>query len=178
MTALFHSSPRLHPPYAEDQPYARSILTFHVLRSGAVSGSLIAAATSTFSTLYWGPRTFTTFIPRLLIHSSRGVIYGTILSGLGLAGRMWDKQEIEWKDRSWRLIENKYQVEVDNFLLAGAPLGAIIALRAARGRLWPVQLRDSVWRLATGGAGVGMSVATVGYMVWRHGIKGGKFPER
>ena len=35
MTTLFLP----HAPYAEDQPYAKTILTFHVLRSGATVGA-------------------------------------------------------------------------------------------------------------------------------------------
>lgn len=34
--------------------------------------------------------------------------------GLGIAatmGRMWGREEIEWQERSWRLLANKGQVE-------------------------------------------------------------------
>jgi len=158
-----------HTDHAEDQPHAHGILTFHVLRAGAAAGSIVSAATATLATLYYGPRTLRAFGSRLVGHSARGIVYGTLFGGLALAGRMWGREEVEWQDRSWRLLENRGQMELDNWLLAGSGLGAATALVALqRGALVKV----------LGGAGVGATAGTIGYMGWRYGVNGGKFPEK
>lgn len=78
--------------------------------------------------------------------------------------RMWGREDIEWKDRAWRLLENRGQVEVDNWGAVGAAVGVLLA-------------RGSSWRMRLGGLGIGSTVGVVGYMVWRHGVKGGKWEE-
>ena len=163
-----------HPPYAEDQPYARSILTFHVLRAGAATGSLISILTATASTLYHQERTLSAFAPRLIVHSARGIAAGVLLSGLALAGRMRGKEDIEWKDRAWRLIENKGQSQLDFWIVDGGVLGAVATVVAAKRGIIP-GMAGKMGTLALGGAGVGMTVGTIDYMVWRYGIRGGRF---
>jgi hypothetical protein len=37
---------------------------------------------------------------------------------VGLVGRMWGREDIEWKDRSWRLMENKGQLETEYDILS------------------------------------------------------------
>jgi hypothetical protein len=81
---------------------------------------------------------------------------------------MWDKEPIEWADRSWRLLENKGQVEVDDWGYGGAVLGTAAAIFART---------NMGWRGVLGGAGLGSLVGVGGYMVYRHGIKGGKWEE-
>lgn len=166
-----------HPPYAEDQPYARSFLTFHVLRAGAATGSIISLLTATASTLYRQERTLSAFVPRLILHSSRGIAAGVLLSGLALAGRMRGRENIEWKDRAWRLIENKGQSQLDFWIIDGGVLGAVAAIMAARRGMLPgmTKMAGRMGTVALGGAGVGVTVGTADYMVWRYGIKGGKF---
>lgn len=78
---------------------------------------------------------------------------------------MWDKEPIEWADRSWRLLENKSQVEVDDWSYGGAVLGAAAATLAKT---------NLGWKGFLGGTGLGSLVGVCGYMVYRHGIKGGK----
>jgi len=42
-------------------------------------------------------------------------VFAQIATGLmafAVPGRMFGREEIEWKDRSWRLMENKGQLEV------------------------------------------------------------------
>lgn len=162
---------RAHPDYAEDQPYAHSILTFHVIRAGAALGSIISAATASLSALYFGPRNLNTLWTRLILHSSRGFVLGAVFGALAVTGRMWGREEIEWKDRSWRLLENQGQMETDNWLLAGAGIGVAAAL-ARR----PGALQNKMATVALGGAGLGMTSGTIGYLGYRYGLKGGKFP--
>ncbi len=83
---------------------------------------------------------------------------------------MWGKEEIEWKDRAWRLLENRGQVEVDTWGAAGMTVGGA-ALAATRG------VRGKGWKMASGSLGMGGTAGLLGYMVWRHGVNGGKWPE-
>lgn len=167
-----------HSAYAEDQKYAKSLLTFHVLRSGATMGALLAIPTAIGSTLYWGPKALPTFSTRLLIHSCRGTLGGLLFGALALEGKMWGRSEIEWQDRTWRLLENQGQMEVDNWILEGELLGGVAALVAARRGYLPPALTGKTLTAVIGGIGIGASVGTIDYMIWRHGIQGGKFPER
>lgn len=84
---------------------------------------------------------------------------------------MWGREEIEWRDRAWRLLENKGQVEVDNWGLAGMGMGlggvgVLLRRKGVRG-----------WRMGVGALGMGSTAGVLGYMVWRHGVKGGKWEE-
>lgn len=87
-----------------------------------------------------------------------------------LAHRMQGREEIEWKDRSWRLQHNETQVAYDDWNCGGvlAGLGGV-ALSGA----W----RSAGWRGAVGAAGAGSVLATVGYVTWTYGIKGGQQKE-
>lgn len=89
---------------------------------------------------------------------------------MGLPIRMWRREDIEWKDRAWRLLENKGQMEVDDWGVVGAAVGGVGVL--ARG----VSLSSSSW-MRIGGLGMGSTVGVVGYMIWRHGVHGGKWEE-
>lgn len=83
---------------------------------------------------------------------------------------MWGREEIEWKDRSWRLLENKGQVEVDTWSVAGMAAGwaALVAMRGLNG---------VGWKMGIGSLGLGGTAGVMGYMVWRHGVNGGRWPE-
>ena len=85
--------------------------------------------------------------------------------------RMWGREDIEWRDRAWRLLENKGQVEVDDWGVVGMALGGL-GLLVRRGGA-----RGVSWRMGVGGLGMGSSVGVLGYMIWRHGINGGKWEE-
>ncbi len=97
-----------------------------------------------------------------------GSLVGTGLLSTVLAARMWDKEPIEWADRSWRLLENKGQVEVDDWGYSGAILGATAATLAKS---------NMGWRGILGGTGLGSLIGVGGYMVYRHGINGGKWQD-
>ena len=55
---------------------------------------------------------------------------------------MFGRENIEWKDRAWRLLENKYQMEVDDFALLGTAVGGYLA-------------RQGDWKVKVGGAALG-----------------------
>ena len=100
-----------------------------------------------------------------------GAAVGTGLMAVALPLRMWGREEIEWKDRSWRLLENKGQVEVDTWSTSGAVAGAAAVMLRNRG------LGGLGWRTVMGSAGMGSVVGIGGYMGWRYGVNGGKWPE-
>lgn len=80
---------------------------------------------------------------------------------LALAGRMYGREEIEWKDRSWRLLENKNQNQTDEWSAAGMVGGAVVG--AAVGRSVGV----ASWRAAMGGAGAGSVFGVVVMAAWK-----------
>jgi len=82
--------------------------------------------------------------------------------------RMLGREEIEWQDRSWRLIESKGQVECDDWTYSGMAVGAMAF--AIRGKALG-------WRGAVGSVGLGSIGGMLGYMGWRYGVRGGKFEE-
>ena len=87
----------------------------------------------------------------------------------GLPLYMIGKEDIEWKDRTWRLLENEGQKEVDDWSSVGSVVGALAAARSPAvrqaGKLSLVRL--------TGGAALGNLCGVAGYMVWRYGVHRG-----
>jgi hypothetical protein len=112
------------------------------------------------------------FPATLLRSTGTGTLVGTGLVTAMLAARMWAKEPIEWADRSWRLLENRGQVELDDWSYGGAVLGAARGLFSAPGA------SSLGWRRVLGATGLGSLIGAGGYMVWRHGINGGKWGEK
>ncbi|KAH8733634.1 hypothetical protein BGZ61DRAFT_444991 [Ilyonectria robusta] len=159
-----------HTPYAEDQPLSRTILTTHVVARTITASALISAGITTTRQLVpaFRPKaTDLSLAPRLLRSASTGTLVAVGLGAAMTAGRMQGREEIEWQDRSWRLLENKGQVETDDWSVAGMAAGA--AVGAAAGGLG--------WRGAVGGMGLGSVGGMLGYLGWRYGVNGGEFPE-
>jgi len=142
-----------HPDYAEDQPYSRTILTTHVLHRGANLGAALGA-------LYGGARFGLSAHARksplaasVIRGAGVGVATATCLVAVALSWRMYGKQEIEWQDRSWRLLENKPQNKIDEWSTSGALVGGVLGgVKKGLG-----------WRGVTGGAGIG---SVVGIVCW------------
>jgi hypothetical protein len=153
--------------YAEDQPYSKTILTYHVLYRGWQTGAVIGLSVS-------GIRYLLGRNPLLLLSTGRGALIGTALMIPGLPMYMRGKTEIEWQDRSWRLLENPGQVEVDSWGSVGFVGGAVVAARREMGK----QIVRGRWMRVAGGAAVGDLVGVVGYMVWRYGVNRGKWPKK
>ncbi len=80
---------------------------------------------------------------------------------------MWGREEIEWKDRSWRLMESKGQLETDDWTYGGMVAGLAATALFKR----PLGLVAAV-----GSVGTGSAVGVLGYLGWRYGLHGGKFP--
>lgn len=163
-----------HTPYAEDQPHHTAILTIHVLyrgfQTGAVIGPLVGSLRYALSARRTTASSTIPFSHVLLRSTGTGALWGVGILSVSLPVRMWGREEIEWRDRAWRLLENKGQVEVDGWGLAGMGLGAVGGLllrrKGVRG-----------WRVGVGAVGMGSTAGVLGYMVWRHGVKGGKWEE-
>lgn len=81
---------------------------------------------------------------------------------------MRGKEEIEWRDRSWRLLYNRGQVECDDWTYVGMVGGGAMGVVKGGGG----------WRGVAGGLGTGSLLGMVGYMGWRYGVNGGKFEEK
>lgn len=157
-----------HTLYAEDQPFAVPILTIHVLSRGFQCGAVLGPIAGVASYYYSKPRlvgvrSFSTTLLRSTGFSSLALA-GVV--GAALAARMHGKEHIEWADRSWRLLENKGQMEVDDWSLAGAIAGAL----ATGGR-------RPGWLAITGGSAMGSLAGVGGYMIWRYGVKKGKWDD-
>ncbi|KAF2737613.1 hypothetical protein EJ04DRAFT_510261 [Polyplosphaeria fusca] len=154
-----------HTTYAEDQPQAHQILYLHVIRAASMMGSAIGLLTAPASLAvsryrHGTPFTSSTLIPQLLRHSGRGLIIGSFAGGLMTWGRMLGREEIEWQDRSWRLQENKGQVDTDKWIMGTSVAGAAAGLLATRRGAVPLGSGQAV----LGGAGVG-TASGVGYMI-------------
>lgn len=109
-------------------------------------------------------------LPYLVRSTGTGAVVGTGFLAVALVARMWGREEIEWRDRSWRLLENKGQIEVDTWGAAGMAAGGALLI-ATKG------LRGVGWKMGIGSLGMNGTAGVIGYMIWRHGVKGGKWPE-
>ena len=159
-----------HTDYAEDQPYAKTILTSHVLDRAFQSGAFIGLGIGAVGSLIRRKAIATA----ILGSTGYGAIIGTALMIPGLPTYMASKTDIEWKDRSWRLLENEGQKEVDDWSSVGFVGGAVTAARSEAFR----QAKRGRWVKLVGGAAMGDLVGVMGYMVWRYGVHGGKWPQK
>lgn len=163
-----------HGATAEEQQLPKTILTTHVLVRGLTAGSLVASLYTT--TRHVIPRfrpspspLLLPFFPqRILASAGLGGVIGIGLSGVALIARMWGREPIEWADRSWRLMENRTQLECDDYTygLMGAGVGA-----------WALKGGILGWKGAMGALGLGSIAGMVVHMGWRHGVNGGKYAD-
>lgn len=143
--------------YADDQRFAHTVLTTHVLSRGFQMGTGIGLLGAlAFNLSKRKPIT----APALLRSAGVGGVIGIGVISVALFQRMRNRELIEWKDRSWALLHNKGQVRVDNWSQPGMVLGVILAAA-----MLP-RLGAPRWRGVVGGAGVGSLMGTVGGMVW------------
>lgn len=145
---------------------ARTILTTHVLYRGFQSGAAVTIPILAFRQWRSGLQQYSA-----LRSVGNGALIGTVLMVPTLYARMLGREDIEWRDRSWRLLENAGQKEVDDWSLVGAVGGGVAALPQI-GR--EAALRGKVTRVI-GGAGLGSLMGVMGYLTWRYGVHGGRF---
>lgn len=152
MTSLFP-----HPQYAEDQPAAHAILYLHVMRASAMTFSFLSLPYTGLSLLASRLRTqpqphTSSILTRTLLNSGRGLVFGTFAGAAMTWGRMRGRDEVEWQDRSWRLLENKGEVDTDLETVGAAGVGAVAAVVASRRGGVPL----GIARAGLGGAGLGL----------------------
>ncbi|KAK1966120.1 hypothetical protein LY78DRAFT_657621 [Colletotrichum sublineola] len=170
-----------HAAYSEDQPLARTILTVHVLARGYTTGAVVGLGVSTVGGLYTrirgakasapDPITTTLRSARILRSTGTASAIGLGLMGIALAGRMRGRDDIEWRDRAWRLMANQGQLATDDWTYGGAAVGLFAAAAT------PQMRAVGGWRAVAGAAGLGSVAGTVGYLVWKYGVHGGKHAE-
>ncbi|KID98527.1 hypothetical protein MAJ_05455, partial [Metarhizium majus ARSEF 297] len=78
---------------------------------------------------------------------------------------------VEWQDRSWRLLENRGQLEMDDWTYLG--MGAGVAAAWAAG-----SLKGLGGRGVMGAVGAGGVVGGLAWAGWRFGVNGGRFKEK
>ncbi|KAI0337209.1 hypothetical protein BDW22DRAFT_1364374 [Trametopsis cervina] len=190
-----------HSEYAEDQPLSRTILATHVLARGFQIGAGLGVGVGLAShagALYKdrtahvrppkgadvGAATMDQtsraarrpFAPTLLRSAGAGSVFGLALLSVGLVVQMHGKEDIEWRDRSWRLLENKGQMELDTWQALGAFSGLGGALSPS------VALKyggRNVLGLSgvVGGAALGSLGGLFGYLAYRYGYKRGRWED-
>jgi hypothetical protein len=161
-----------HSLYAEDQPLARTLLTAHVLYRGFQSGAALGLFYGTSRVLV---RDFRQGIRTALvggwpaIQRSTGVgsLIGIGILAIGLPLQMAGKEEIEWKDSSWRLLESQGQLAVDDWTLAGTLVGLGSSALSRRQPAVPLG-----WKMVLGRGALGSTVGLLGYFIWTKTIKG------
>ncbi|KAL8790004.1 MAG: hypothetical protein Q9213_000890 [Squamulea squamosa] len=157
-----------HPIYAEDQPSAYTILTIHCLHRGFTAGAIVGLVApfgrTAFNAILRRPSLATPlpWTTRLLSSAALGSLGGTAFLGVGMIARMWGREDIEWKDRSWRILANKGQNREDNWSASGMAIGAA-SLRLASQRGAGFGLPPG--RAALAGAALGSILGTVGHVV-------------
>jgi len=158
MTSLFPRS-----AHAEDQPYARTILYLHVVRASSMSFSFLSLfhfPISLVAARYRKtPVDYNTIVVRTLKTSGRGFVLGAAAGVAMTWGRMRGREDVEWKDRSWALLENKGEVKTDWVTIFSSGAGAVATLIAARRGTMPLTTSNAI----LGGAAFG-SAAGVPYM--------------
>lgn len=162
-----------HSSHAEEQPYSHAILYTHVLTRGAQLGSVVGIGIGSAIYLLRGWRflkpSTSTFAATILRSTGIGAVIGTGFLTVGLPMQMRGKAEIEWADRSWRLLENKGQVKCDDWtyaLMATGLASSLTGSKSSRG-----------WTGVAGRAGLGSVAGMLGYMGWQYGVHGGKHTE-
>lgn len=168
-----------HTSFAEDQPLAKTILTTHVATRAVTTGTIIGMGITLTRQLIPSLRSKSTkpFATRLLATTSVSILYTLGICGVGLVGRMWGREDIEWQDRSWRLLESKGQVEVDDWTYQGMAAASATAL-VGKLRAPESAVATMGWKGLVGAAGLGSVGGVMGYMAWRYGVNGGKFPDK
>ena len=68
----------------------------------------------------------TPFSNTLLKYNTIANITSSVASPIMVEMRMKNKMEIEWQDRSWRLLQNEKQLVIDKYVASGIGFGVIV----------------------------------------------------
>lgn len=166
-------------PYAEDQPHSRTILHTHVLHRALTTAPLLSLPLNLSLRAYARKRFPGAPVANLPFLTSltrtTGIVSVFVMGALEIAllARMKGKEEVEWQDRSWRLLGNRGQQEMDLWGYAGGVGGGVgwVVLRKVRPVGW------GGWKAGVGSVGLGNFVGCLGEMGWRAGWKGGRWEE-
>ncbi|KAF0709602.1 Aste57867_5827 [Aphanomyces stellatus] len=120
------------PDEMEEQTLSQEVLYAHVT---ARSVQLCAAVASfgTLASIPFMKEPALPIVPRVLRNNFRAVTLGLFLGPFMTYGRMRGMDVVEWKDRSWRLLQNPGQNNVDIALTAGSVvcgLAAVVGMKA------------------------------------------------
>lgn len=92
--------------------------------------------------------------------------------------KMGGKEEIQWKDYSWRILENRGQVLLDDWCVSGLVGGVVMGFLAKRRHEHEQEQGDGaegsegkapLWQWLLAGAGLGSLGGVVGFLVVRAG---------
>ncbi|EPS36954.1 hypothetical protein H072_9517 [Dactylellina haptotyla CBS 200.50] len=147
--------------FAEDQPMPHFILTTHVVHRTLPFGAFISSVIPLSSRFIFRRAAAQTLpVSTMLLRSNSTGFFVSGIIGLGITfGRMMGRDDIEWQDRSWRLLRNSGQTQLDDFSASGMALGAIVGT-VQRGSL-------PLWRGFAGGAGLGSLAGTIAFVTWK-----------
>lgn len=153
---------------------SHTILTAHVLYRGFQTGAIVGQSLKLARSLFTKSALLLneTMLASTLRSTGVGALTGTALMIPGVYMRMYGREEIEWKDRSWRLLESESQKAVDDCSGIGTVVGALFG---ARQILSHESTRTKAFKVA-GGAGVGSIAGVVVYLGWWYGLKGSERP--
>lgn len=161
-------------PYPEDQLHARTYLTAHVAHRMAQTTTVLSLPLSLATSVITArrsspnlpllPTARTLFVASLQRTAGLAALLGLTLGIPTTFSRMHGREEIEWQDRTWRLLGNAGQREVDVWSAVGGVVGGVLDVR--RGGAGFVRM--------VGGAAMGDLAGVGGYLGWRYGVRGGK----
>lgn len=153
---------------------SHTILTTHVLYRSFQTGAVVGHALELTRSLFRKSRSLKSepVLASTLRSAGVGAVAGTALMVPGLYMRMRGREEIEWKDRSWRLLENEGQKAVDDCSIVGSAVGTLAGAR----QIMAHETNGVKALKVAGGAGVGSLVGVVVYLGWRYGLMRGEQP--
>jgi hypothetical protein len=133
--------------YPEDQQNAKIILQLHGVAKGLQTGSLVGFATGTVYGLIRKQPVLATAAKA----SGIGMLaFSALVPGLILI-QMQGKQDIEWKDRSWRLQRHQGQLNVDTLSTTTMLTGGLLGPTMGYTRI--------------GGAGIGAGLGVIAHVL-------------
>jgi hypothetical protein len=146
--------------FAEDQQNAKAILYLHVMRASAMSFTFFSLARIPIILARAQFRKVPVDVPalfaRTLQSSGRVFAIGSAVGALMTWGRMRGRTEVEWQDRSWRILGNNGEVKTDWTTMVGSGAGAVVGAVAARRGAIPASVGSALLGGAAAGSSVGM----------------------